>query len=264
MNVLRSDALIGDAAASSRAMTSVNDWEALDKMFQDGIDAADTSCEAPKPSYGKDAPVKVSGMTPGMIGPAMPKPVAPAKKSEPSDPNAIWSEAELAEAGDPDDIDDGRPQPEYEIVFKQNVRAEDMYLGVDPLRHAGISCSDELVLKVTLPETKLAEIDLDVRPTVVRLQSPKYRLKVQLGERVDENKGNAKWDADKSLLTVRPALARSHRPDALEDLSGCRAPRTRPPPFHASPHALYPTQVNMPIIPDMEGKMTISASNELD
>ena len=50
------------------------------------------------------------------------------------------------------------------IIFKQKVTPEDLYLGVDPLRHAGISCSDELVLKVTLPETKLSEIDLDVRP----------------------------------------------------------------------------------------------------
>merc|ERR1711924_400406 len=108
----------------------------------------------------------------------------------------------VRDAGDIDDVDDGRPQPEYEIVFKQKVSPEDMFLGVDPLRHPGISMSDELVLKVTLPNTKLAEIDLDVRPTCVRILAPKYKLKAQLGETVDENKGNAKWDADKSLLTV--------------------------------------------------------------
>jgi hypothetical protein len=96
----------------------------------------------------------------------------------------------------------GRKQPEYDIVFKQNVTPEDFFLGVDQFRHQGISCSDELVLKVVLPETKLAEIDLDVRPTFVRVGAPKYKLRAALGERVDETKGNAKWDADKSTLTV--------------------------------------------------------------
>ena len=64
------------------------------------------------------------------------------------------------------------------------------------------SCSDELVLKVTLPNTKLADIDLDVRPTFVRVGAPRYKLKAQLTERVDESKGNAKWDGERSLLTV--------------------------------------------------------------
>ena len=92
-------------------------------------------------------------------------------------------------------------QPECDR-FKQNVTPEDYFLGVDPLRHPGISCSDELVLKVTLPETKLAEIDLDVRPTFVRLGTPRYKLKVHLAEKVDDAKGNAKWDGDKAVLTV--------------------------------------------------------------
>ena len=96
----------------------------------------------------------------------------------------------------------GRRQPEYDIVFKQNVTPEDFFLGMDPVRHQGISCSDALVLKVVLPETKLADIDLDVRPTFVRVGAPKWKLKAALGERVDETKGNAKWDADKATLTV--------------------------------------------------------------
>ena len=108
----------------------------------------------------------------------------------------------MLEAGDVDDVDDGRQQPEYDIVFKQNVRPEDFFLGVDPVRHPGISCSDALVLKVTLPNTKLADIDLDVRPTFVRVSAPKYKLKAHLGQKVDENKGNAKWDADKAMLMV--------------------------------------------------------------
>ena len=114
------------------------------------------------------------------------------QKKKAADPNEIWSASEVLEAGDFDDVDDGRAQPEYDIVFKQNVTPEDFFLGVDPIRHPGVSCSDALVLKVTLPNTKLADIDLDVRPTFVRVSAPKYKLKAHLGEKVDENKGNAK------------------------------------------------------------------------
>ena len=123
-------------------------------------------------------------------------------------------------------------------MFKQNVTPEDFFLGVDPLRHQGLSCSDALVLKIHLPETKLADIDLDVRrpaacvarpasglrhiratprhvvydlrcmplqkvrPTFVRLMAPKFKVKIHLGEKVDDQKGNAKWESEKSMLVV--------------------------------------------------------------
>ena len=142
--------------------------------------------------------------SPGSIGPAKKapakKPAAASKKA--ADPNEIWADSEVRDAGDIDDVDDGRAQPEYDIVFKQNVTPEDFFLGADPTRNPGIACSDELVLKVQLPETKLADIDLDVRPTFVRVSAPKYKLRACLTERVDETKGNAKWDAEKATLTV--------------------------------------------------------------
>ena len=169
---------------------------ALDKLFAD----SEASGQA-KTSYGKDAPVAVSGMTPGMIGPpkaavvkAKPKPKAVADRNE------IW-DADAVNAVD-DEPDDGRPQAEYEIVYKQNVSPEDMFLGVDPERHAGVSCSDALLLKVLLPGTKLADIELDVRETFVRVQAPKLKLKAWLPEKVDATKGNAKWDGDKETLAV--------------------------------------------------------------
>jgi len=174
-----------------------NEWNALDKLFQDS-DALTNN--VPKPSYGADAPVAYKGPSPGSIGPA--KAAAPKKSAAapPKDTNSIWSEDEVGDAGDVDDIDDGRRQPEYDIVFKQNVRPEDMFLGIDPLRHEGVR--DELLLKVQLPGTKLADIDLDVRPTFVRLQAPQYKLKAYLPEQVDDQRGGAKWDASKELLTV--------------------------------------------------------------
>lgn len=188
-------------------MGSMRDFEALDALFASTSEQQMQQQQAPlrqaPTSYGCDAPVAFKGPSPGAIGPpkkAPPKKAAAPKKA--ADPNEIWSETEVRDAGDVEDVDDGRKQPEYDIVFKQNCTPEDFFLGVDPIRHQGISCSDELVLKVVLPDTKLADIDLDVRPTFVRVGAPKWKLKAALVERVDETKGNAKWDADKATLTV--------------------------------------------------------------
>ena len=52
-----------------------------------------------------------------------------------------------------------------------------------------------MILKVQLPGTKMPDIQLDVRPTYVRLLAPKFRLKVWLPAKVDETGGNAKEDA---------------------------------------------------------------------
>lgn len=183
-------------------MTSMRDFEALDQLFQSTTE--ENPLNQQPTSYGCDAPVKTTGPSPGTIGPqrtAPPKKAAAAAKKA-ADPNEIWSEAEVRDAGDVDDIDDGRPMPDFDIVFKQNVTPEDQFLGVDPIRHAGISCSDAIVLKVQLPSTKLSDIDLDVRPTFVRISAPKYKGRIALAERVDEKKGDAKWDADKGLLTI--------------------------------------------------------------
>ena len=106
-------------------------------------------------------------------------------------------------------------------MFKQRVSPEDMFLGIAPLRHGGTGCSAALVLKVELPETKLAEIDLDVKPMVARLQTPRFRLRAHLPEQVDDKSGDAKWDAAKHVLTVtlpivREGFAQASRADDLD------------------------------------------------
>lgn len=175
----------------------MSDWASLGSLLGNKANAA----PVPKASYGSDAPVKFKGPSPGMIGPpaARTKPAAAAQKRQ-ADPSAIWDAEEVGD--EPDEIDDGRPQPEYDIVFKQNVSPEDMFLGIDPMRHAGVSCSDALLVKIKLPGCKLADLDLDVRSTFVRLQAPGYKLKAWLPERVDETRGKAQWDKEREMLTV--------------------------------------------------------------
>lgn len=173
------------------------DWAALGSMLDQAGDAA---APVPKPSYGSDAPVRYKGPTPGMIGPPAARAAASKAVKPKPDPSAIWDAAEVGD--EPDDIDDGRPQPEYDIVYQQNVSPEDMFLGIDPLRHPGVSCSDGLALRVRLPGCKLADLDLDVRPTFVRVQAPRYKLKAYLPATVDEKRGKATWDKEAEMLTV--------------------------------------------------------------
>jgi hypothetical protein len=64
-------------AASFAAMGDYQAWEALDAMMNK---PAEPPATAPKSSYGRDAPVTVTGPSPGMIGPA--KKAAPKKAAK--------------------------------------------------------------------------------------------------------------------------------------------------------------------------------------
>lgn len=53
-----------------------------------------------------------------------------------------------------------------------------------------------------MPQTKFAEITLDVTQTVVCIQSPKFYLYHALPYQVKEKEGKAKWLSDKEILTI--------------------------------------------------------------
>ncbi|KAL3926451.1 MAG: hypothetical protein SGPRY_003293 [Prymnesium sp.] len=244
----------------------MNDWAALDSMFQTG-----EANFVPPPSYGKDAPVKATGMNPGMIGP--PKAAKPkVTRKAVEDPQAIWSAAEVEEEIDPLAADDGRMEPEYQIVFKQNVchiTSHTFPCLVNPtppfpthFPSSPTGPSDALVLKLTLPDTKLADIDLDVRPTCVRLSAPRHKAIVQLGERVDEQKGalgrrsTEIRDArlDRNLLQRRDAMHAWIANSCCLLLAGDAK-------WDAEKHVLT---VTLPILHDWVSKLKTSAADELD
>mmetsp|Transcript_2500 Transcript_2500/g.4201 ORF Transcript_2500/g.4201 Transcript_2500/m.4201 type:complete len:150 (-) Transcript_2500:197-646(-) len=82
------------------------------------------------------------------------------KKKEKSEGKDIWTEQEVNVMAEerPDD----RPQPEYDIMFKQHVGTEDIYLGLSDRDPSSTHC-DSLLVKVQLPNTKFANVDLDVK-----------------------------------------------------------------------------------------------------
>mmetsp|Transcript_19576 Transcript_19576/g.50565 ORF Transcript_19576/g.50565 Transcript_19576/m.50565 type:complete len:175 (-) Transcript_19576:200-724(-) len=135
--------------------------------------------------------------TPADIGPK----AAPATKPVRSDPNAIWDEDDIGE-DDPLDADDGRAVAKYDLVYKQRVSPQDMFLGIDPTRNESTASCEDIVLRIHLPETKSTDINLDVKRNKLVLQAPKHKLRLYLPKPVDEEHGAAKWHADKGFLEV--------------------------------------------------------------
>ncbi|CAF90972.1 unnamed protein product, partial [Tetraodon nigroviridis] len=76
------------------------------------------------------------------------------------DSKDIWGEEEVAEGPQYDEQQDARPQPEYEIVLKQTVGTEDLFLGLSRKDPSSLSC-EAMLVKIKLPDTKAAEVLLD-------------------------------------------------------------------------------------------------------
>jgi len=159
-----------------------------------------------------DSPVHPkASMNPGSIGPAR-QPNKAGKKAAVTLAEAeakakdIW-DAEEIKAEDHGAADDPRPQPEYDTMFKQVVSSEDMYLGMsgrDPSSHW---CED-MVVKINLPDHKMADCELDVTDTYLDLRTPSHRLGLSLPYPCDSKNGNAKFDKSKQQLIVTLRMMR--------------------------------------------------------
>ena len=57
---------------------------------------------------------------------------------------------------------DDRPEPKYEVMHKQHVGTEDIYLGLSDRDPSSTHC-DALLVTVQLPDTKFANVQLDVK-----------------------------------------------------------------------------------------------------
>lgn len=98
-------------------------------------------------------------------------------------------------------LKDDRPEPEYEILYQQKVGTEDVFLGLGDLDPSSTKCQ-ELLIKIHLPGSRMADISLDVEPRVLKLQAPKFALNLGLPHTVLSKEGNAKWDSKTSKLMI--------------------------------------------------------------
>ncbi|CAM4601487.1 unnamed protein product [Eretmochelys imbricata] len=149
----------------------------------------------------------VSAVGPGNIGPA--------KKAEPTvtpdvksgNSKDIWNTEEVPEGSEFDDIWDPREQPEYEILFKQQVGAEDIFLGMSR-KDPSTACCEDMLIKIKLPDTRSSDITLDIQDKILDLRTPKKKLLLHLPHPVDSKNGKACFISEKETLEVTLRMKR--------------------------------------------------------
>ncbi|ESN98744.1 hypothetical protein HELRODRAFT_67100, partial [Helobdella robusta] len=121
----------------------------------------------------------------------------------------IWDEGELNEGSEFNDLDDPRPEPKYEMIFKQSVTPEDMFLQMGNKTTSTASC-ENLIVKIYLPGSKISEVNLDVKELFLDCRTPKYKLGLFLPHSNDPKVAKAQWNPKDELLTVTLKLIRDY------------------------------------------------------
>lgn len=173
--------------------------KALASLLKDPEAESDSEDDQPASTY--------SQLGPGQIGPQ--KKNQEVSKPTPQNSKDIWNTEEVQEGSEFEDVYDPRPQPEYDIVYSQDVTSEDIFLGMGNKTPATASC-ETMTIKITLPNTRYAEVELNVTDKFLDCRTPKYKLGLHLPHMVDSKNGKAKWDGDKGLLTVTAKMKREY------------------------------------------------------
>ncbi|AWP03650.1 putative protein PIH1D3 [Scophthalmus maximus] len=120
----------------------------------------------------------------------------------------IWSEEEVAEGSHYDDLADPRPQPEYEIILKQSVGTEDLFLGLSG-KDPSSMCCEAMLVKIKLPDTMATDVVLDVKEKFLDLRTPKHKLGLHLPRAIHSQEGKAQFFSERGELEVTLLLKRS-------------------------------------------------------
>ena len=124
------------------------------------------------------------------------------------DPNAIWDESDVGKTAIAAvEVDDGRAQPDYDILYKQAVNSGDVFLGMSGKTPGSQDC-EIMVVKVKFPGEKFKDLDLDVEKQQLLASSPNYKLNLYLPMPVDHKEGKARFDAKKDMLIVELPIIR--------------------------------------------------------
>lgn len=157
-----------------------------------------------------DKPIgSTAKMGPGSIGPAAKKTNKNAEQKSKKNSKDIWNDEEVQEGAEFEVLDDPRPQPEYDIIYKQAVTSEDMFLQMGNKNPATASCED-MIVKINLPGCKVADVTLDVKSKFLDCRTPTYRLGLHLPHPVDHKSGKAQWDGNKEVLSVTLRMTREY------------------------------------------------------
>ncbi|XP_032052186.1 protein PIH1D3 [Aythya fuligula] len=181
------------------SISSVSSLQALAKLLSDAPgDDDDDDEQGPRCS--------VSAMTPGSIGPAK-KETCGTSEVKSENKKTIWNTDEVPEGSEFGDIWDPREQPEYEILFKQQVGTEDVFFGMSR-KDPSTACCEDMVIKIKLPETKVSDITLDIQDKVLDLRTPQKKLLLHLPCPVDSKNGKARFLSEEEILEVTLRMTR--------------------------------------------------------
>jgi hypothetical protein len=117
------------------------------------------------------------------------------------DPKAIWTDEEIPELDALIISNDSRPTPKYEFVYKQSVGTEDTYFGLSDKSPASSDCT-HLIVKVHFPNSTMRDLDLDVTKNRIKVESRTHKLFTYLPVDVHHDRGQAKFDSKKHVLSV--------------------------------------------------------------
>ena len=119
----------------------------------------------------------------------------------------IWGEEEIKNEEDVRDLNDKRPSPKYEVMYKQSVGTEDTFLGMSDISPSSHDCT-HLCIKVHFPGSNLKDLDVDLKPNRIRAESKELHLFTYLPVTVKAEEGIAKFDTSKSMLIVTVPIVR--------------------------------------------------------
>ncbi|KAI9996526.1 hypothetical protein PInf_014254 [Phytophthora infestans] len=117
------------------------------------------------------------------------------------DPKAIWSMNEVPSDDEDDDTFETRARPKFEILYKQSVMTEDVFLGLSDKDPSSAHC-EAMVVRVECPNHRLEDIELDVKRQKLLLLSSTLKLVLYLPYPVRHLEGQAKWDHKSQSLAV--------------------------------------------------------------
>ncbi|MED6266770.1 hypothetical protein CHARACLAT_005481 [Characodon lateralis] len=144
---------------------------------------------------------------PGHIGPPPKKDKEVSSAYIKTTSKDIWSEEEVVEGSQYDDLADPRPQPEYEIILKQNVGTQDLFLGLSR-KDPSSMCCEAMLVKIKLPGTKATDVFLDIKEKFLDLRTPKYKLGLHLPHPIQSQEGKAQFFSDRQELEVTLLMKR--------------------------------------------------------
>ncbi|KAF1319995.1 Pih1 domain-containing protein 3, partial [Globisporangium splendens] len=164
----------------------------------------------------------------------------PIGQIKPVDPRAIWNLDEVPSDDEDDDAYGTRSRPNnadpplcslslslvssrsFEILYKQNVMAEDVFLNLSDKDLSSAHC-EAMVVRIECPNHRQDDIEPDVKKQKLLLQSSSLynradncvflllyprKLSLYLPHPVRHQDGHAKWDPKKQTLTISLPIIR--------------------------------------------------------